>query len=283
MQAEDGCDGGLDAMVWWRERVCAHHALEFRPPVPLSPSECIPSDVGRHFMGHLSKTKLKTICQTNSPHWVFLLVMGVIIISATQAQNCSCLCLCSLPPLIASNTRLSGLCSVSPDHPTRVPPPWIHPPPSPASPSPPFTPDCTHCWWSLLNHRVHFLLLGGDDTPHHSLYPNWVIWSLFLCKLISKLKLFISLVFPEYYKCLQETKFTDGPNFCEFILTFSHAQVRALFFLTCCSFLAQHLLLKCNCLGYPLKLITTQGSAHLSLPYARQWAKGQTWTWCVAS
>lgn len=89
--------------------------------------------------------------------------------------------------------------------------------------------------------------------------------SLFLCKLISKLKLSVYLVFPEYYKDLQETSFTDGPYFCEFVLTSSRAQARALFFLTCCTFLAQYLLLKCNCLGYPLKLIATQGSVHLYL------------------
>lgn len=88
----------LTLWMWWGERACAKHALEFQPPVPLSPAECIPSDVGRHFTCRLSKTKLKTIRQTSSPHWVFLLVMGAIMISVTQDQNWRCLCLCSLPP-----------------------------------------------------------------------------------------------------------------------------------------------------------------------------------------
>lgn len=87
--------------------------------------------------------------------------------------------------------------------------------------------------------------------------------NLFLCKLISKLKLSVYLVLPEYYKDLQETNFTDGPYFCEFVLTSSRAQARALFFLTCYTFLAQYLLLKYTYLEYPLKLIATQGSVHL--------------------
>lgn len=187
----------LTLWMWWGERTCAQHALEFQPPVPLSLAECIPSDVSCHFTCRLSKTKLKTIPSDQLSPLGFPPCHGchnyLLLRLRTGDVFASTLC----HPLIASITRLSGLCSVSPDHPTRVPPPWIQPPPTCLSLSP-------------LHSRLHTMLMEPPKTqssfpahwwwwvPCHSTFPIWVIWSLFLCKLISKLKFLISLVFPEY-------------------------------------------------------------------------------------